>query len=425
MLIEFSATNFLSFKNRATLSMVASSDDTLEESNVIATEKHRLVRSAVVYGANASGKSNLLAALNVMRRMVLTSSKDTQVNEEIDVNPFLLSTECDGKPSRFEVVFLQSKTLYRYGFEADRKRVHAEWLFSRPSTKEANYFEREGAEIRVNVERFKEGKGLEDRTRENALFLSVCAQFNGEVAASLLNWFQNLQTMHGFARMGFLDATVWRLSSPEQKPQVLELTKVADPGISDFDLRQKKLTLEDLPPDMPDRMKKDILKRDATIVELKTTHRKVDGANKDVGGVVFDLDENESAGTQKLVKLTGPLLDTLETGKILIVDELDARMHPLLTRLMVSLFNSPANRSNAQLIFASHDTTLLTPKLFRRDQVWFTEKDQYGATDLYSLVELKGVRKEAAFGKEYIQGKYGAIPFIGDPKWLFCEGSHE
>jgi AAA15 family ATPase/GTPase len=425
MLIEFSVTNFLSFKNRATLSMVASTDDTLEESNVTATEKHRLVRSAVVYGANASGKSNLLAAVSVMRRMVLTSSKDTQVNEEIDVNSFLLSTECDGKPSRFEMVFLHSKTLYRYGFEADRKRVHSEWLFSRPSTKEANYFEREGAEIRVNVERFKEGKGLEDRTRENALFLSVCAQFNGEVAASLLNWFQNLQTMHGFAQMGFLDVTVQRLSSPEQKPRVLELTQVADPGISDFDLRQKKRTLEDLPPDMPDRMKKDILKRESTIVELKTTHRKVDGANKDVGGVVFDLDENESAGTQKLVKLTGPLLDALETGKILIVDELDARMHPLLTRVIVSLFNSPANRSNAQLVFASHDTTLLTPKLFRRDQVWFTEKDQYGATDLYSLVELKGVRKEAAFGKEYIQGKYGAIPFIGDPKWLFCEGSHE
>ena len=126
-----------------------------------------------------------------------------------------------------------------------------------------------------------------------------------------------------------------------------------------------------------------------------------------------------------MVKLTGPLLDALETGKILIVDELDARMHPLLTRVIVSLFNSPANRSNAQLIFASHDTALLTPKLFRRDQVWFTEKDQYGATDLYSLVELKGVRKEAAFGKEYSRGKYGALPFIGDPKWLFCEGSHE
>ncbi len=425
MLIEFSVTNFLSFKNRATFSMVASADDTLEESNVIATERHRLVRSAVVYGANASGKSNLLAALNLMRRMVLTSSKDTQVNEEIDVSPFLLSTECDGRPSQFEVVFLHGRTLYRYGFQTDRRRVHAEWLFSRPSTKEATHFEREGKSITVNGERFREGKGLEDRTRENALFLSVCAQFNGEVATGLLEWFQNLLALQGFAPMGFGTVTIDRLRVPEHKARVLELTKVADPGITDFDLKQKKLTLQDLPKEMPDELKRDSIKDDAVIVELKTTHRKVDGENKDVGGVIFDLEDNESGGTQKLIKLTGPLLDTLETGKVLIVDELDARMHPLLTRLIVSLFNSPANLSNAQLIFASHDTTLLTPKLFRRDQIWFTEKDQYGATDLYSLVELKGVRKEAAFGKEYIQGKYGAIPFIGDPKWLFCEGSHE
>lgn len=422
MLIEFSVTNFLSFKNRATFSMVASNDDTLEESNVIATEKHRLVRSAVVYGANASGKSNLLAALNLMRRMVLTSSKDTQINEEIDVDPFLLSTECDDKPSGFEVVFLHSGTQYRYGFQVDRKRVHSEWLYSRPSTKEATYFEREDAEINVNVERFKEGKGLEERTRENALFLSVCAQFNGEVATSLMTWFQNLRCMQGFAQMGFSTATIDRLKAPEHKSRVLELTRVADPGITDFDFLQKKLTLQDLPKEMPDDMKKDIIKNDPMIIELKTTHRKVDGKNKDVGGVIFDLENNESGGTQKLMKLTGPLLDTLETGKILVVDELDSRMHPLLTRMLVSLFSSPANRSNAQLIFASHDTTLLTPKLFRRDQIWFTEKDQYGATDLYSLVELKGVRKEAAFEKEYIQGKYGAIPFIGDPKWLFSEG---
>ncbi len=203
------------------------------------------------------------------------------------------------------------------------------------------------------------------------------------------------------------------------------MTKVADPGITDFDLKRKKLTLQDLPKEMPDEIKNDIVKDGPTIVELKTTHRKVDGESKDVGGVIFDLEDNESGGTQKLVKLAGPILDTLETGKVLVVDELDSRMHPLLTRLIVSLFNSPANRSNAQLIFASHDTTLLTPRLFRRDQVWFTEKDRYGATDLYSLVELKGVRKEAAFGREYIQGKYGAIPFIGDPKWLFCEGGHE
>jgi uncharacterized protein len=425
MLIEFSVTNYLSIKDRATFSMVASTDNALEESNVITAGKHRLVRSAVLYGANASGKSNVLSALYCVRHMVMASSKDTQANEEIDVEPFLLSTACDDKPSAFEIVFLHDGMLYRYGFQVDRKRIHAEWLFSRPSTKEATLFEREASDIRVNADRFKEGKGLEARTRENALFLSVCAQFNGEVATSLLGWFQNLRMLQGFAPMGMLDVTLERLKEPGSKARVLELTQVADSGITDYDLRQKKLTLQDFPKEMSDEIKQDILKDHPMIVELKTAHRKFDEANNDVGAILFDLDDNESAGTQKMVKLTGPLLDALENGRLLVVDELDARMHPLLTRMIVSLFNSPTNQSKAQLIFASHDTTLLTPKLFRRDQVWFTEKDPYGATDLYSLVELKGVRKEATFAKDYIQGKYGAIPFIGDPKWLFREGSHE
>ncbi len=425
MLIEFSVTNYLSIKDRATFSMVASTEDALEESNVMTAGKHRLVRSAVLYGANASGKSNVLSALYCVRRMVLTSSKDTQANEEIDVKPFLLSTACDDKPSTFEIVFLNAGTLYRYGFQADRRRIQAEWLFSRPSTKEATLFDREASEIRVNADRFKEGKGLEERTRENALFLSVCAQFNGEIATSLLGWFQNLRMLQGFAPMGMLAVTLERLKEPGSKARVLELTQVADSGITDYDLRQKNLTLQDLPEEMPDVIKRDFLKDHPMIVELKTSHRKFDEANNDAGAVLFDLDDNESAGTQKMIKLTGPLLDALEYGRLLVVDELDARMHPLLTRMIVSLFNSPANRSNAQLIFASHDTTLLTPKLFRRDQIWFTEKDPYGATDLYSLVELKGVRRMATFARDYIQGKYGAIPFIGDPKWLFHEGGHE
>jgi uncharacterized protein len=423
MLIEFSVTNFLSFKNRATLSMVASTDDTLEESNVITAEKQRLVRSAVVYGANASGKSNLLAALAFMRRMVLNSSKESQANEEIGLDTFQLSTDCDSMPARFEIVFISKGTPYRYGFDVDRKQLRSEWLFSRPSTKEAMCFLREKTNIKVNLERFKEGSGLEERTRQNALFLSVCAQFNGEVSADLLAWFQDLRCV-GFTRLGFHNATVERLQSPVDKARVLEFTRIADPSITDFVLHTEKWIMDSLPKDMPDEMKRNIVKRGGMMVKLRTKHRKFDAENRETAMVEFDI-KKESAGTQKLVMLSGILFDVLETGKVLVVDELDARMHALLTRLIVSLFNSPSNRSNAQLIFASHDTTLLTPKLFRRDQVWFTEKDQYGATELFSLLEMKGVRKDAAFGKDYIQGKYGAIPFIGDPKWLFCEDSHE
>jgi hypothetical protein len=424
MLIEFSVANALSFKERVTLGMVASNDDALRENNVFTHGKKRLVKSAIVYGANASGKSNLLTAMHFMRRMVLTSSKDTQANEEIDVEPFKLSTESESKPSLVEIVFVHNETTYRYGFEADRKKVHSEWLFSVPTTKEAELFVREGSRIKVNSLRFKEGVDLKSKTRENALFLSVCAQWNGEISKGLLLWFKDFRFIHGLTDYPYLSVTVNMLKTPEQKRKLMELARIADLCIDDIEGREEKLTIEKLPKDMPEDMKRDIIRKDLTEVELKTTHRKFDKNNREVGKVIFDLEENESGGTIKFLNMAGPLLDTIESGKVLIIDEMDARLHPLLTRFILSLFNSPANDKNAQLIFATHDTNLLNNKLFRRDQIWFTEKDQYGVSNLYSLIELQGVRKEASFGKDYILGKYGAIPFIGDPSRLFCEESN-
>jgi AAA15 family ATPase/GTPase len=421
MLIEFSVANVLSFKDRVTFSMVASSDDALQESNVFTWGKKHLVKSAVVYGANASGKSNLLSAMRFMRRMVLASSKDTQANEEIDVDAFKLSTECEGIPSFFEIVFIHKGDTYRYGFEADRKRIHSEWLFTVPATKEAELFVREGDRIKINRIRFKEGRDLETKTRENALFLSVCAQFNGEISKELLLWFRNFRFIYGLSDYPYLGVTVDKLKTPEKKRRLMEMTRIADLCIDDIEGREEKLTIEKLPKDMPEEMKRDLVKQGITEVELKTTHRKYGKDGKEAGAVVFDLEENESGGTQKFLSMAGPLLDTIETGTVLVIDEMDARLHPLLTRFIVSLFNSPMNNKNAQLIFASHDTNLLNDKLFRRDQIWFTEKAPYGVTCLYSLIELRGVRKEASFGKDYILGKYGAIPFIGDPKWLFCQ----
>jgi len=362
--------------------------------------------------------------MHFMRRMVLTSSKDTQANEEIDVEPFKLSTESESKPSLVEIVFVHNETTYRYGFEADRKKVHSEWLFSVPTTKEAELFVREGSRIKVNSLRFKEGVDLKSKTRENALFLSVCAQWNGEISKGLLLWFKDFRFIHGLTDYPYLSVTVNMLKTPEQKRKLMELARIADLCIDDIEGREEKLTIEKLPKDMPEDMKRDIIRKDLTEVELKTTHRKFDKNNREVGKVIFDLEENESGGTIKFLNMAGPLLDTIESGKVLIIDEMDARLHPLLTRFILSLFNSPANDKNAQLIFATHDTNLLNNKLFRRDQIWFTEKDQYGVSNLYSLIELQGVRKEASFGKDYILGKYGAIPFIGDPSRLFCEESN-
>jgi len=421
MLIEFNVTNFRSFSDCSTLCMEATPDDSLIETNIIASGKRRMLRSAVVYGANASGKSNLVSAMHFMKHMVLNSSRETQANEKIDVTPFLLSAECEEQPSKFEIEFVSNKVEYRYGFEVDQELVHSEWLFSRATVREARLFTREKGKISINENRFKEGRELEERTRPNALFLSVCAQFNGEIAQIILGWFQNFKIMHGFAPSILYGSTVEKIKSPASQRQVLNLTQVADPGIIGFDLIEKKLTLDSFPEDMPDEIKSRILKDSPMMVNLKTKHQQFNKNKEQTRTIALDFGDTASDGTQKITSLSGPLLDILEKGQVFVVDELDARLHPLLTRLIVSLFNSPANKTNAQLIFTTHDTTLLTPEFFRRDQIWFTEKDQLGATDLYSLAEIKGVRKEAIFARDYIMGKYGAIPFIGDVNWLSDE----
>jgi uncharacterized protein len=420
MLQQFTVANWASFKNEATLSLEASADDEHPES-VIEAFDIRLLKSAVVYGANASGKSNLMTAINFFRTFVLTSSRETQVEEEIQVKPFKLSTDCDGKPSRFEIIFFQESTKYRYGFEADNHCIHTEWLFSSSSSREAELFTREKDKIAFNSDRFKEGKGLDEKTRPNALFLSVVAQFNGEIATAILKWFRNLGFISATRNPG-LRWTVERLNDPLFAARVVEMSRVADLGISNLISKLSHYTEADLP-GMPEASRKGFV-GSLKNIELKTVHQKFDSDKNPNSLIEFDFEKNESEGTKKFLAMIGPLIDTLEDGKVLVIDELDARMHPLLSRAIVSLFNSAKNNKNAQLIFATHDTNLLNRDFFRRDQIWFTEKDAFGATSLYSLSEIK-VRKDASFGKDYILGKYGAVPFIGDFNELCSDATVE
>ena len=416
MLQQFTVANWASFKQEMTLSLEASSDTEHEEC-IVDVGGTRLLKSAVIYGANASGKSNLMSAMTFFKMFVLTSSKDTQVEEEIPVEPFRLSTECDGKPSRFEIIFFHDEIKYRYGFEVDSRSVHSEWLFSTTSSREAELFTRSKDGIACNDERFKEGKELTSKTRPNALFLSVVAQFNGDISASILKWFRNL----GFVtatRNPWIRFTLDRLNNPDFAERVLEMSRVADLGIASLAPKLFHYTDADVS-SFPEAARKNILGKVKNI-ELRTTHQKYDSDNKPVSSVEFDLEKNESDGTKKYLAMTGPLIDTLEGGKVLAVDELDSRLHPLLSRAIVSLFNSTKNSKKAQLIFATHDTNLLSRIYFRRDQIWFTEKNTYGATSLYSLSEIK-VRKDASFAKDYILGKYGAVPFIGDFNVLSCD----
>jgi len=419
MLIEFSVGNYRSFKEKVTFSMVAANlvakDKTLNENNVFEIDDDlKLLKSSAIYGANASGKSNLAKALHFMRWFMINSSKETQSTEKIGVERFKLSLETEPEPSFFEIAFIMSGRKYRYGFEATSERVVSEWLFYVPKLRETKLFERRLDNI--SVSKIYKADGIQQKTRHNALFLSVSAQFNVAIAEKILDWLTHqVKVVSGLDDRGYRGYTVSCLMEKENKKDILQLLKKLDLGFGDIKVEEIEITDDFLPNELPEEIKSFILKNvEKKMASVQTIHRKLDGKGNSVSTELFDLDEQESEGTQKVFALAGPLVDTLKNGKVLIIDEFDARIHPLISRAIVELFNSnETNLKNAQLIFMTHDTNLLSNKLFRRDQIWFAEKNRYGATDLYSLAEYK-VRNDASFESDYIKGRYGAIPFIGN-----------
>lgn len=433
MLIEFTVGNFRSFRDPQTLSMIAapikSQDPSLDEDAVIQLpDNPTLLSSAAVYGANASGKSNLVQAFAFMKWFVINSPKETKATGGIGVEPFRLHTTTVGQPSHFEIVFIEEGKRYRYGFEVTKERVVAEWLYFVPSTREARLFEREGDDITVGSY-FKEGRDLEQHTRPNALFLSVVAQFNGPIAQKLINWFRRLGIISGVNDMGMLPFTLTQLVEGDYGQAIRELICRLDLGIGDLQVEKVVSGKPQLPDDMPDEIRRVFLTimnaPDAEGFSVHTIHTQYDDDGNPVGQELFDLDEHESEGTQKLFAMSGPLLDTLQEGDVLVVDELDARLHPLMTREIISLFNhKTTNPNGAQLIFNTQDTNLLDNSLFRRDQIWFVEKEQQGASHLYSLAEFK-VRNDKDYERGYIQGRYGAVPYLSHIQTIVSGGHAE
>lgn len=427
MLIEFSVSNFLSFKDRSTLDLTATSIKEYEDSNLFSLERYNLLKGAIIYGANASGKSNFIRAMSTMKRIVFESFEQSSTSE-LDITPFLLSTESENAPTLFEVVFIIEDIRYRYGFEVSNTKVEAEWLFEAPKKTEKPLFLRDEEGIEV-MKSFSEGKALEPRTRNNALFLSVVDQFNGETAKKIMQWFNNFNTISGLSHEGYKAVTFSMLENPTTSHVLKKFYNKLDLGFEDISISQKQFDPKELPADMPEALIKQLITdlEGAIRMDIKTVHSKYDGNHKKVGEVEFDMRAQESSGTNKLFNISGPVFDVLHDGGILIVDELDASLHPLLTLAVTKLFNSQElNPKNAQLIFATHDTNLLNYGHYRRDQIYFVEKDPYGASEIYSLVEYKEegktIRKDRSYEKDYIDGRYGAIPIIGDisniiPEW--------
>ncbi|MGB4407377.1 MAG: ATP-binding protein [Sphaerochaeta sp.] len=421
--------NYKVFKEKATISFIASNYDktTRENENIqfIADKNLRVLRSAVVYGANAAGKTKLFESLVFFKRFVINSSKEGQQGQGIDVQPFLLSEATEHEPSEFEIVFLYNGAMYRYGFEVTKDKVLSEWLFYKPKSYEFQVFYRDVVEgtVESHSTYFKKGAMLhkENLVRPNALMLSVAAQFNDMISTDVLNWFmKKCKIISSIREDGYKGYTMRRINQQDCHEKMLNLIKFADFAIQD--ISSKTLSEEDITDEMSAEMREflrdKILNEKAEIyTKSETTHHKYDASNKIIGNTTFSMDEDESHGTQKYFYLSGPILDTLESGGILFVDEFDARLHPNLVLKLFSLFNDQKlNKQGSQLIITSQNSIFLRSELLRKDQLWFVEKDRFEAAHLYSLSDFKAqkVRANENFETNYLKGKYGAIPYLNN-----------
>jgi uncharacterized protein len=424
MLVQFSVANYLSFKSEATLSLLASklkSKNKSLDKNSTFESIHGLMilRTAVLYGANASGKSNIFKALRVMKTLVINSSKESQADEEIDVMPFLLNTVSKDQPSRFEIIFIHNKCLFEYKFSCTATHITEESLSIKgeDDIREKMLFERSNEVIKVHKS-FSEGEGLERRTRANALFVSVCANFDGSISSEIIKWFRSIRVISGINDFGTMGFTAKKLQESESHSKILKILDVFDIGISNIRVSDPKDNVpNELAKDLRELFEKKHKSKFEVSFESKsivTEHHVFDDAGKQVGIIDFNLEKNESEGTKKLIALSAPFIDALENSYILFLDELDARLHPLLSLQIVNLFNChQKNSGNAQLITATHNTNLLDKEILRRDQVWLTSKNSRGESTLNSLAEYK-VRNDASFEKDYMSGKYGGIPLLGN-----------
>jgi len=439
MLVQFRLKNYKSFNAEQVLSLAASSDTNLSNNRISppALGRMKLVRSAVMYGANASGKSNLVSALKFVKDFVRKSYENSP-DRPIPINSFQLDLEISKNPTEFEITFIHQDIRYEYGFSVDRERVHEEWLIAYPKRAAQVWFERpakpEASETDWYFGRHLKGEKhkLIPLTRPNVLFLSVAAQFNHPQLSTVYEWFaQYLQVISDDLPKELLEFMTLRnvQKNKELYSKVKELLKIADLGIVDFSIEEQAAISSpiDIPPEAPEEIKTlvdtifrlSIIDREARQIRVVMQHQI--GPDEETG-VRFNI-KDESQGTRRLFGLSGLLFLALQEGAVLVIDELDASLHPVLARELVKMFHNPKiNTHNAQIIFNTHDTTLLDLALFRRDQIWFIEKDRNGSSHLYSLLEFKP-RKTEAISKGYLQGRYGAIPFLSNAEDFLAYGS--
>ena len=401
MLIRFSFKNFKSFKNENCLDMEATSLKE-HEYNVAKTENGDYLKVSAIYGANASGKTNVLQAFDYMKKRILVSD-DSKKNSPIDeenIYSFMINND----PIALEVEILaKNNKIYKYGFEVLKDKIISEWLFEKKVNKFYSIFERENNNVSMKPNKISDLINIDERT----LFLNIYSKIdrNNEDFSNVYDWFVNSTYLDlgnpNFERFINNRVSLKILSDEIYKKELLKFIKTFDSGIEGI-----KTT--------PDSI--EAVKNNNGIIDIEVLHR---GENGKLKTLPFYLESN---GTRKMFHLFDFFMDALKNVMVLFVDELDAKLHPLLTRYIINLFhNSQTNIGNGQLIYSTHDTVNLNKETFRRDEIWFAEKDKDGISEIYALSDYileddknagKKVRNDATYNKDYLTGRYGAIPVL-------------
>lgn len=413
MLIEFRVRNYRSIRDEVVISFVASNDKKLGESHLAETgikTLPNLLRSALIYGPNASGKSTLLQALAFMRGVVAESAMLMPPGQTFNVQPFRLDKDWVAQPTEFEITFLLGGVRHQYGFSLTPERIVDEWLLVYRTAKPQQWFRRtfdkttQSSTYEFSTHLTGPRKLWQETTRPNALFLSTAAQLNSEMIGPVFRWLVEQPIYFAAGLSPLPDLTTQLLQTEVGKRAVRDFLASADISISDVLSVPRQGFHQNI---MFGPEGTQVTREEREILTPQFVH------NTEHGSASFELHE-ESQGTQRLYALAAPVLDVLKHGRLLIVDELDTSLHPLLVRRLVRMFHQPElNPHGAQLLFTTHDTSLLDRTLFRRDQIWFTEKDRDQATRLYPLTDFSP-RESEAWEKGYLIGRYGAVPFFNE-----------
>ena len=415
MLIGFTFKNFMSFYGENIFTMKSSADTKFRELNTINTEYGELLKSAIILGANGSGKSNFIRAVDYMKKVIL-ADLNSQSKMIFNIDNFAFSESANKIPNLFEIDFIADGIVYEYGFELLNGEVNKEYLHKKTKRKTPVFIrtspDYKDISLSADMDNVKE---LTKNTRRDTLFLYWANGGNNEIAMTVYRWFENIQIFDTAETDRLMNATIDYLEKgKDSKNNILTLLQKADINMLDFDIDFSEEN---------EQIKK-FNKSGGTLTfyptisaalgaSLKTKHN-IYNENWEKLGIISTPFTFESAGTKKLFEIAGPIIKALENGNVVFVDEIDSRLHPMLVRFLVMMFNSISkNPKNAQLICNTHDVLLLDEDI-RRDQIYFTEKDEYGVSKLYALSDFKGVRKESKLLKQYLLGVFGATPKLQD-----------